>query len=425
MARWVDGKGFHPENIIQKLNTITSFSSMDNKFHIDYGYPDYSYNGLVVVLANMLHLSSEVSEVKKFDLLQQAIRLTRQEGDITAVKLLGQLRKAENQYIEQPKHDFILATFISADAWFTQPKLENRRIYNATITFGHKLPEKFQSTHNKIREHAKRTIPGKFPDRYQAVRVRVSARTATEAAESALDRLDLLRAIWNFSITRNSSLHPRTTSGIRKPINALVLGPLQTIHKPNGEEVSDETQWWYEPSYIAPITPFDVERNSERMYKDEKWVRERLSRLPYQINLENIFVRYVHALDDTNWKNTFLALWSILEELTNTTGNYEQTIKRTAFLYEDTAYHMEILNHLRRHRNDLIHEGSSTIFFETLSYQAIYYVNQLLEFHLVNHFKFESLGAVADFLGHAIDKDKLKMSFQLLKKVVKFRKVKL
>ena len=423
MAKWVQGKEFHPEEIIQKLNKITSVNPTDGQFSIDYGYPDYSYIGLVIVLANMLHLSNELSEIKKIDVLQQVIPLVRQKGDITITNLLGQISKLENQYINQPKLDFVLATYISADAWFNEPKLANRHIYNATITFSHELPERFRASHYQIKDWAKNIILRNFPDRYQAVRVKISARSVAEAAESALDRLDLLRAIWNFSVTRNSWLHPRLSGGIRMPINALVLGPLHTIHKTNGEKATDITQWWYEPSYIAPITLFNVKKNGERMYKWEKWVRERLAKSVYRVELERILVRYVRALDDTNWQNTFLALWSILEHLTTTTGNYEKTIKRTAFLYEDTDYHVEILNHLRRHRNDLVHEGNNTIFFETLSYQTKYYVDQLLEFHFANHFKFNSLSDAADFLDNTIDENKLKASFLRLKNAIKFRKI--
>ncbi len=69
---------------------------------------------------------------------------------------------------------------------------------------------------------------------YSPVRVSVRARSEHEAYEKATGALDLLRGIWNLRL--NSAA--RSSSGKRKPVNVLQLGPLHSLHEPNGELAS-------------------------------------------------------------------------------------------------------------------------------------------------------------------------------------------
>ena len=212
------------------------------------------------------------------------------------------------------------------------------------------------------------------------------------------------------------------------PINPLVLGPLHTIHKPNGELASEE--WWYEPSYIIPVFRFDVHKNSAVMYKRENQIRTQIKRLPYQSELEDILIRYVRALDETSWHNTFLSLWRILEQLVTPNGNYDRTTKRVSFLFEDVEYHQQVLGHLRHHRNAFVHEGNTSIYFETLAYQTKFYVDLLLEFHFTNRFGFGSLAEIGEMLDSPTDEQTVKETLnvltkktRLIEKVAKYRNI--
>ncbi len=69
---------------------------------------------------------------------------------------------------------------------------------------------------------------------YSPVRVSVRARSEHEAYEKATGALDLLRGIWNLRL--NSDV--RSSSGKRKSANVLQVGPLHSLHEPNGELAS-------------------------------------------------------------------------------------------------------------------------------------------------------------------------------------------
>ncbi len=255
-----------PESIIDKLDKITSYDSA-GQFQIDFGYPDYSYYDLLLVFASMLRLSSDVPDAEKVTIVSEAVKSAKQKGKITRENLFQALSILENIYLGNSKSNYVLATYISADSWFTEVKLPSRQINGATITFSRDLPPSFLSEYREIWESAQRIILRKFPERYQAVRVRVSAYNVAHAAEIALNSLDILRGIWNLAVNRSTSLHSRSSGGIRRPINVLVLGPLHTLHKPSGERATDISRWWYEPSYITPLQPFRVSQHSDKMYK--------------------------------------------------------------------------------------------------------------------------------------------------------------
>ena len=57
--------------------------------------------------------------------------------------------------------------------------------------------------------------------------------------------MDLLRGMWNLRL--NSAA--RSSSGKRKPVNVLQLGPLHSLHEPNGELATD--RYWYDANYEA------------------------------------------------------------------------------------------------------------------------------------------------------------------------------
>jgi len=64
-------------------------------------------------------------------------------------------------------------------------------------------------------------------------KVHVLEKTIFEAAERALDTLDLIRGAWNYYYNRGRGFRI-TTGGKRTPVNAIVTGPFHTLHKPNG-----------------------------------------------------------------------------------------------------------------------------------------------------------------------------------------------
>ena len=229
--------------------------------------------------------------------------------------------------------------------------------------------------------------------------VHTQGRSHWEAVTRALDALDLLRGIWNFALNRRK--WSRTTGGARRPVDQVLLGPLHSLHDPDGSLVSPAD--WFESDYVKPAQSRELSRRWKQVKEDEHNVRAGLARSAYQEPLEDALRRYTRALDLFQWEAAFLGLWGLLETLTGTKPHdgHDLTMRRASFLYPDPEreVHFQTLNHLRHYRNRSVHGGESSTTIEAYLYQLKRYVEQLLFFHLTNTYRFGSVERASEFLG--------------------------
>jgi hypothetical protein len=130
-------------------------------------------------------------------------------------------------------------------------QIDGNRIY-----FSPQLPKKYKQ--EKIYSYLKANNIHNNPLNYTVVRIFVKGRTETEATEGALNSLDLLRGIWNFSINRTKK--GRASMGKLKPINNIRKGPFQTLHKKNGDLATMTI--WYDTNYVQEMCfPPSFDRN--------------------------------------------------------------------------------------------------------------------------------------------------------------------
>jgi hypothetical protein len=179
--------------------------------------------------------------------------------------------------------------------------------------------------------------------------------------------------------------------GRRKPINKIVLGPIHSLHEPNGTLAVESG--WYEPDYVGPQISVRLDQRVEGMRTFERDVRRYLAKSRYRTDLENSLRRYGRILDSHDWNNAFVQLWGLLEHLTDTTrSDYKATSKRAMFLYPqaELPLHRQVLAHLAHHRNRAVHAGYVSEDAETLLYQLKRYVEGVLRFHLFAGIDFAS-----------------------------------
>lgn len=247
----------------------------------------------------------------------------------------------------------------------------------------------------KIINKALKAFSAPLPTNYSLISVSVNARTKAEAADLALDRLDFIRGLWNLSKNRGNSF--RMSFGQRKPINSLVLFPIHTIHKPNGE-LNEGTYWWV-PQYQGEIKKINKQSELNKMHNYMKGFRSKLNDCNFKYDIVSALVRYVRALDSLHWENSFLQMWGILESLTDTTySSYKKTVQRASFLYSDRKLAQEILLHLKDYRNRSVHAGEESGEIEALLFQLKNHVEELIIFLVFNNFNFESIKDASDFL---------------------------
>ena len=94
-----------------------------------------------------------------------------------------------------------------------------------------------------------------------------------------------------------------------------------------------------------------------------------------------------------------MRLGSVLELLTNTEySSYEVTVRRASNIFEDRDYQFQVLQYLRKCRNDFVNHDASDSGVETNLYQLKNVVEALIKFHLGNNFGFSSIQEVGTFL---------------------------
>ena len=272
-------------------------------------------------------------------------------------------------------------------------------------------------------ERASRVVFGKLPDplspkAYTSVRVAVQARSEQEAFTSALDALDLLRGIWNLYFTKWA----RSSGGKREPVNSIVLGPVHSIHEPGGRLASG--MFWYEADYVGPLRPQRLNKDYDALRQFERQVREFLAKSNYRADVEDALRRYARALDFRDWNTSFVQLWGLIEQLTDTSrASYETTIKRILFLCDNrySEFHRQILRHLMNYRNRTVHVGVEAVAIETLLYQLKRYAEVLIRFHIQNSSQFSSIKEAAEeYLTLPSDVNRLRSRIDLAARALRF-----
>lgn len=210
---------------------------------------------------------------------------------------------------------------------------------------------------------------------YSLVKVSVNGRSLHEAAARGVFALDLLRAFWSFFSVQSW----RISWGRRNPIGVIYPGPIYTLHDKGGGVAADV--YWYD-RHVREDRP--VFTPTADKWKKIDASRRRFSRLlnghRFRHALEGLIVRYVEALDQPDFEVAFLKFWSILEQVTDSIGQYEKTVERAGKCYEDHQLVKGILDCLRIRRNLYVHsakEGRDTD-------QAVFLVKGIVESHLLD-----------------------------------------
>lgn len=396
MAEWIPD--YNPHEVAEAFEKAKSVDKNGKVKFQGFAYYDYA-----VVLNSMVSLNKEIPPLEKRRIISQAIFQAGAKGKITAERLLSEMRSFESKYLRRPLQKYNLVTSISVNRVC---KLKRKKVYGCTISFCPFLPKVYGEGISEIIDHARHSITGEIPTNYMYVKVSVSAKSHDEAANKALDALDLMRGIWNFFENRKQDM--RISSGKRNPVNKYILGPLHTLHKPNGKLATKI--WWYDLEYVYQIRPYDPSRAIEKLYKFESSVRKLIQKSKYSSDINTAILRYTRALDLTNWEDVFLRLWSVLEHLTGTSPNdsYKVTVRRAAFVFGGEKYARQVLTYLKDYRNRVVHSGSENYDIEAYMYQLKRFVEALMGFHLGSKYGFKSLADASRVLDLPCDRQELR-----------------
>jgi hypothetical protein len=374
----------------------------------------YEIAGINSVLESCIDFQPVIPATDRAVLITEAVSKVVAQGPVTSESLLRALSECEKRYLRTPLIEYVLASWIGIAY---DRRLSPIRLGPTTITFSADLPKHFERPSNEGPP-----LPNYLaepPRGFSSVRIRLQARSKNSALESGLEQLDYVRALWNFRI--NSQTHRRKTFGHPAPVNRILRGPSYTLHTPHGKSVDKSV--WYDTANPGLVKPYEVRDDWAQTRSFERKVRSRLNEIRYGDQLRRLFIRYTRALDSAEREVAFNQLWSVLEHLVASVGDYKSIAKRIAFLYKasDTRHAQIMVEHLRDVRNGIIHDAQDRSGMETYIWELKMFVEAAFKFHLGARPGFSSLGTAGDFLDLPADPQILARQIRLYRKALQYR----
>lgn len=375
------------------------------------GFSAFEYDEVASILVSAAGWPADIPVGELPNVVHTAISDAASRGPIRGKTLNDALRRAQHAFLNSPLKPYVLVTpvSLSKDAF-----AKARRLDGVSLSSG--LRKAFKAARASDEAH----IPTADVCPTDAIwaKVTVQGRTEHEGFEKALNKLDYVRACWNFYLNRKVARRisfPAETG----PLNKITLGRCQSLHLPTGE-LAAEGHWtepWLLPSKIFRPSA----RDKEGMLAFLRSANRKLRRHPYGEVLRGSLVRYVRALDSSDYEAVFLKLWSLTELLTNSgANNYDVTIRRIQFLYADRELTKLTLQHLRTQRNQSVHANQLRADARSLVYQAKGYIETLIDFHAALGPKLKSIEAVAQLMDLPADVDLLRARMSLHRRAIRF-----
>jgi Apea-like HEPN len=402
-AKWKKSR-FKPEVILKKIDSVRAIDAGGRV-----SFSGFELWNCLPALQSMLEFPSTSTEVDNSTLVWGA--LSKITTELTPESLLSAINVELRDRLAKREQTFYLLTTVSLDSCDVPAQI---KLLDVELRFhSANYPLRFGEREEFLKEH--QTDVKKTPEDYTKVSVKVQAKSPKAALNKALRALDLQRSLW--CLMENPRMESPFSGSTFSPINAVRLGSQHTLHPSSGDQGASAI--WFEPNFaVASICRFaepDVVKKKARL------ALQGISKSPYGERLISALVRFVRALDERDPNVAFIRLWSALESLTTPDlADYEKTVRRCAFLFQNGEYHRQLLEHLREYRNSYVHAGEDSDLARTHCFQLQLYFVHLIWFHLVNAKTFRSLDEANRFLDSPTDRVELERRLKLARKALRF-----
>jgi hypothetical protein len=372
------------------------------------------------ILQGLGLISTEIPDQEQRRIVAQAAFRAGKNGVITGPSLLQALRDGEEEYFKKPARDFVFVSTLSIDRSFARTTIHTLK---AKLTIGSPLPKRFMAARTVALNEARHSLPTVPPTNYIHAIVNVNARGPAEAVDIAMRELDMVRGIWN--LHRNQGHGIRMSFGAtRKPVNKVLLGPIHTLHNPDGS-AADVGTWWYEPNYVSQVEPIKMADDRERLMHFTRRTRGAMRVVKYRRVIEDAIIRYSRALDQHDWDTGFMRLWAVIELLTGSTDIHDGSralIRRAAFLWREHEHATHELRVLKEYRNGYVHASSSNSHVEVYLFVLKKYVEALIHYYLHSATRFNKMEHVLAVLDLPPEAEDLTLRAKLLLRARRLRR---
>lgn len=367
---------------------------LEIEFHID------------ALLSKVKH-NFQLSRSILYTLFEESIYESYRRNRLTDKSFLLEQFNARCSKIYSNNHKFVLVTSLNLK---TNNIPKRRQVLCCYISFFKHIPKKYiKKREVLIKKYDLEGLPR--DEEYLKVCISVSAPNPLEAYERGMKALDLLRGSWQINFKKSMNF---LSSGAEKYLTDSIVkvGKIHTVHH-SGGRVATETIW-IEDNF-KPLPPVRL-KNKSKFELQCTNLLSGIRRSPFRQHLESSIVYYIQALDQVEHGYRFLKLWTVVEFLLVADSTKELS-RKLSFMYKDRDVIKEVVTSLREERNINSHKGGEIGNIEMKNYLMVLFIEQALRFLIGNHFGFQKLAEVLEFLGQPTELDEVNKKLKLLKKV--------
>lgn len=404
-AEWkAQRKRFKPQIVLDRIAAARNVAPTGSV-----SFSGFALYECLPTLHSMLRFPDAAAHVDTHSMLWQAV--SQIDGALTPAALLTTINQLLTEQLATRERAYMLVTALSLDS--AQMPLQ-QTVLGCKLRFGRCSSQQLGDAHRSLADEHIDTV-GPQPPQYLRVSVRVSAKAATLAYNKAMEAVDVFRAL--LCLMGNSVLQIDLGNRSVAPINVVRHGNAQTVHSLDPQP--SEPLLWFDRGYVA---------TKNHRFSKHRIVRKNLNRALRQISTSNFrislvesLVRFSRALDHGDPSVAFLRLWSALECLASPgVAEYDKLVQRISFLFVDSEYHRQVLEHLRDYRNTNVHDAAHSDQARIHCFQLQFYYSSMVWFCLRNARKYHSLAEMHEFLELPADKLELKRRSELLKRAIRF-----
>jgi hypothetical protein len=398
-----------PTSILEYTDRITTVAPDGLTYH--------RHKYLAAVIATLL--KCDIAHDAKRRLITRTLIHLKHNKSVTKDAFLKQFDIERRKWFAVAKQPYHFVTCLSvSNSRFKRAQSAN--IDECKIRIAPKLPVAFLSAHYSLYDSQRKTFPEYATTTtldlagMAKVLVKVMAHSEIDAAEKALEALDVYRGYANL-LVNGHTMPIIWMSGRPHPPNSIRFGPIHTLHNADGTLASKLL--WYEQEYQKPRL---LNYSDSLKCASLQGCAKLYGNHPYKDIIQEALVKYVRALDSANFDYAFVSLHGVIERLAGE-GKDEIKGKRVAALDEDQTRQETMFRCLNDHRNRIVHHGIRSAEVEELLYLIKSFAELLLDYHVFNvakHTSFSEAIAFLDVLYNVKNYD----ATGLLKRSLRFRK---
>ncbi|MDA0835893.1 MAG: hypothetical protein O2955_17980 [Planctomycetota bacterium] len=329
--------------------------------------------------------------------IKELIKIQGSGKPIKPRELLSTVEKKAKELFQRPKKKRYLVTSLSIDKKLDTVLDINGVQIKSTTRKEFPFPDRLRNHPGFLASHVKSSD-------YEVISALTEEVTIHQAYDRSMRTINYLRGLWSFISSFSSFQIGWSIKPERTWIGKIQCSPIQTLHELDGSNLDEG--YFYEPDYTEDI----------KLFKSKKWniieterlkIMELIDKLPFKVEIIELFSRYAIALDQSNLNVCLLMLWGILEKFTDTVGKaYDETIERTIWPYEEREISKQLLNHVRTQRNSFVHAGTGAPERDRECYTIKSFIDQHFDFLIRNVYMVGSLAEYGEFLSlpHSTDR---------------------